>query len=193
MAWDCGTGNGQAALGLADHFERVLATDVSAEPTDLAGDSFALVAVAQAVHWFDRPRFFATVSRVLQPGGLLALWCYSLLEVAPAFDAAVRELHDVTLAPDWTAPRALVMEGYRSIELPFPEVTLPPFAIEQSMPLAGGVGYLSTWSAIQQRRRRTGADPLAALVPRLIEPWGDLVVHRVVRWPLHLRVGRKPS
>src|SRR6266496_4940677 len=29
-AWDCATGSGQAALGLATHFERVVATDASA-------------------------------------------------------------------------------------------------------------------------------------------------------------------
>ncbi|HYG65995.1 MAG TPA: SAM-dependent methyltransferase, partial [Thermoanaerobaculia bacterium] len=27
LAWDCGTGSGQAAVGLAEHFERVIATD----------------------------------------------------------------------------------------------------------------------------------------------------------------------
>ena len=31
LAWDCATGSGQAALTLADHFERVVATDVSSE------------------------------------------------------------------------------------------------------------------------------------------------------------------
>lgn len=211
-AWDCGAGNGQAALGLADHFEEVLATDPSAEqlaqavrhprieyrqlvaePTDLADGSFALVTAAQAAHWFDLPRFFATVERLLEPGGLVALWCYSLLEVAPPFDALVRELHDQTLAPDWPPPRALVMEGYRSIALPFPEITaeLPSFSIEQELPLAGVIGYLATWSALQQQKRCTGVDPLAALAPRLAAAWGDPATPRRVRWPLHLRVGRK--
>ena len=31
LAWDCATGNGQAAVGLAEHFARVIATDASAE------------------------------------------------------------------------------------------------------------------------------------------------------------------
>lgn len=224
-AWDCGTGNGQAALGLADHFERVLATDVSAEqlaqatphprvtyrhlvtePRDLGDASFDLVTVAQAAHWFDLPRFYATVTRVLAPGGVLALWCYSLLEVAPPIDALVRELHDETLAPDWPPPRALVMNGYRDLPLPFPEVTdeitaelgaatpagSPRFAIEQELSLAGLQGYLATWSAVQQQRRRTGSDPLAALAPQLAHAWGDPQRARVVRWPLHLRVAQKP-
>src|SRR5215212_10896819 len=36
LAWDCGTGNGQAALGLAKYFDKVHATDASAEQISLA-------------------------------------------------------------------------------------------------------------------------------------------------------------
>src|SRR5512139_937571 len=72
LAWDCGTGNGQAAIGLAKHFDRVHATDASAEQISLAyrhekvaycvepaehislGDSSVdLVTVAVAIHWFN--------------------------------------------------------------------------------------------------------------------------------------------
>lgn len=211
LAWDCGTGNGQAALGLAEHFERVLATDPSREqlaqapahprveyrhlvdePRDLADGSVALVTVAQAVHWFDLERFYPVVERVVEPGGLLALWCYSLLEVEPAFDALLRELHDVTLVEHWEPPRRLVMEGYRSLPLPFPEIDFPPLAIEAELPLAAVLGYIATWSALQQHRRRTGSDPLAALAPRLAQAWGDPNPPRRVTWPLHFRVARKP-
>src|SRR5829696_2139968 len=31
LAWDCGTGNGQAALGLAEHYQKVHASDASAD------------------------------------------------------------------------------------------------------------------------------------------------------------------
>jgi len=30
VAWDCATGSGQAAIGLAEHFAQVVATDASA-------------------------------------------------------------------------------------------------------------------------------------------------------------------
>src|SRR5271155_781134 len=77
LAWDCGTGSGQAAVPLADHFARVYATDASAEqvanadphprveyavaPAEngpLADGSADLVLVAQALHWFDHDRFY---------------------------------------------------------------------------------------------------------------------------------------
>ena len=35
-AWDCGTGNGQAAIGLADFFDEVIATDASARQIEYA-------------------------------------------------------------------------------------------------------------------------------------------------------------
>jgi ubiquinone/menaquinone biosynthesis C-methylase UbiE len=48
-----------------------------AEQTGLPDASIDLVTVAQALHWFDRERFFAEVKRVLRPGGVLALWVYA--------------------------------------------------------------------------------------------------------------------
>ncbi|MEQ1893063.1 MAG: class I SAM-dependent methyltransferase, partial [Planctomycetota bacterium] len=202
---------GQAALGLAEHFEHVLATDVDAEmlaaatpharvtyrhlvdePRDLADSSFELVTVAQALHWFDLDRFYPTVRRVLAPGGLFAAWCYSLLEVEPAFDALVRELHDVTLAADWPPPRKLVIEGYRSLPLPFQEEPCPAFALERELALPEVLGYLATWSALAAHRRRTGTDALRALAPALEQAWGEPAHARCVRWPLHVRLARAP-
>ena len=91
-AWDCATGNGQVAAVLADHFQQVFATDISArqlaravlkpnlsyavgaaEQTDFPDAAFDLVTVAQAAHWFDFQRFYPEVRRVLKPGGLLGL------------------------------------------------------------------------------------------------------------------------
>ena len=94
--WDCATGSGQAAVSLAGHFDRVIATDASrqqldqamphdrvtyqvaqAQRTGIASGSVDLVTVAQALHWFDIPRFFNEAKRVLKPGGVVAVWCYS--------------------------------------------------------------------------------------------------------------------
>ena len=48
-AWDAATGNGQAALGLARHFTRVIATDLSASEGMIigVGQCFALTSVGR--------------------------------------------------------------------------------------------------------------------------------------------------
>src|SRR5437879_13841100 len=71
LAWDCASGNGQAAVGLGAVFERVIATDASekqivnaerhdrvapAEESGIESGNIDLIMVAQALHWYDRYR-----------------------------------------------------------------------------------------------------------------------------------------
>ena len=44
-----------------------------AEDLPFGDDHFNLVTVGQAVHWFDRPKFYPETARVLKKGGILAL------------------------------------------------------------------------------------------------------------------------
>ena len=44
-----------------------------AEALENADGSLDLVFVAQAIHWFDRPKFYLEAGRVLRPGGVLAI------------------------------------------------------------------------------------------------------------------------
>ncbi len=210
LAWDCATGNGQAAVGLARRFERVIATDASAEQiahalpdprvvygvaraeaAPLGSGSADLVTVAQALHWLDQDRFFAEVRRVLAPGGVVAAWCYRLISIGPEIDRVVGELYRGTLAAYWPPGRRHVDDGYRSIAMPFAELEVPQFTIEASMTLADVAGYLGTWSAARRYAAERGRDPVAEVLPELRARWGgDLTLRRAVRWPVSLRVGR---
>jgi ubiquinone/menaquinone biosynthesis C-methylase UbiE len=211
LAWDCGTGSGQAAVALAAHFERVIATDASAaqvaaaepnerveyrtapaESSGLADASIDLVTVAQALHWFDRPAFFREAARVLVPGGLLAAWTYGTLRIDPAIDAAVERFYRETVGAYWPPERRLVEEGYRTIEFPFDEIALPPFAIEQSITLDALAGYLRTWSATLRYTEDRGVDPVATLVESLVPSWGAPDAARLARWPIAIRAGTVP-
>lgn len=88
LGWDCGTGNGQAAAGLGEHFDLVIASDASAkqiehakphprvhyvvapaERSPLEDNCVDLTLVAQALHWFDHDRFYSEVRRVSRPEG----------------------------------------------------------------------------------------------------------------------------
>lgn len=207
-AWDCGTGNGQAALGLAPHFHRVVATDPSAiqiaraghapnveyrvaaaEASGLDAGSIDLVTIAQAIHWFDLERFHAEVRRVLKPGGAIAVWTYTLLDIEPCIDALVGDYYHNVIGRYWPPERQMVDDGYRSLPFPFEPIAAPPFEIRAEWSLAELLGYLRTWSATREYIKARGTDPCAALGARLAALWPDAGERKAVRWPLHLRVG----
>ena len=207
LAWDAGTGNGQAAVALADHFARVIATDpsdkqigqaiahprveyrIADEVAGLDPASVDLATVAQALHWFDRPKFWSEARRVVRPGGVVAVWCYELQHVAPEVDAVIGRFYHETVGPYWTPDRKLVEDGYRSVEFPFEEVEVPRFAMTSEWTLQQQVGYLGTWSAVGRYRDQVGSDPLELVRPELEKVWGADRVRRV-SWPLSVRAGR---
>jgi SAM-dependent methyltransferase len=209
LAWDCGTGNGQAALGLAGYFDRIIATDASAEQLALAQarsgieyrvapaedpgietGSAALITVAVAVHWFDLERFYAEVRRVLSPGGLLAVWCYSLPAVDPAVDEVLREFLRDTLADFWPEKFRYVLEEYRTLPFPFEELPAPPFTMDTQWSLEDLEVFLQSWSGTTAFQKQKGYDPVEELRPRLLTAWGNDGGVRTLRWKLFLRVGK---
>ena len=120
LAWDCGTGNGQAAIGLAKYFDKVHATDASAEQisrayhhdkveygmepaehVSLGASSTDLVTVAVAIHWFNFDEFYREVKRVLKSEGILAVWTYSLPKISPQIDSFVNQYYYEILSGYW--------------------------------------------------------------------------------------------
>ncbi len=209
-AWDCATGSGQAALGLAPHFRRVVATDASAEQirhaalhpaidyrvapaeaSGLAEHSIDLVTVAQAAHWFELPRFYTEVARVLKPGGVLALWGYGRMVLPGEMDTPFLRFYSETVGPWWPPERALIDDAYRSLDFPLAEIEAPAFFIEVEWNLPRLMDYLSTWSAVKRYRDERAHDPLPALMVELAPRWGDPGSLRSLQWPLFLRVGRR--
>ncbi len=210
LAWDCGTGNGQAAVALARDFSHVVATDTSAAQLELAPPhprieyrvaaaeasglppaSADVITVAQALHWFDIDRFYAEARRVLAPGGTLVVWTYGEpgLDDA-ALNDALRVFNDVTVGPYWPAERELVRTGYRTVSFPFVRLPAPAFTFERTWTLGDFTGYLRSWSATARYVTAQGVDPVVAFASTIAERWGDPAASRTIRWPFSVLAGR---
>lgn len=210
LAVDVGAGNGQAAVALAQHFERVIAVDPSAKqianapasPTDqviyqqgtaedlgCSSGTADLLVAAQAFHWFKQDAFFAEVRRVARPSGCLAVWCYGLGTITPDLDKLVYELYETRLGPCWEPERKLVEAGYGGIAFPFAELAPPRFNMRLAWSLEHLIGYLNTWSALKRHLRDKGDNPLADMLPRFQRAWGT-ANEREVTWPISVRAFR---
>jgi SAM-dependent methyltransferase len=210
-AWDCATGNGQAALGLAALFESVQATDASAQQIEhaashprvhyrvaaadtsgLSDRSVDLVSVAQALHWFDLPKFYAEVRRVARPGGLLAVYGYAWLYLSAQLDALINRWLLRPIEAFWLPNLQLLWHGYRTIEFPYEEITAPRLAIHLDWNLDQLLSYYLTWSATRGKIAAEGDRFIADAYHGLAAAWGDPQQSRPVVMPIAVRLGRLP-
>ena len=208
LAWDCATGNGQAAVELAQYFQRVIATDASAqqianaqsnsrieyriapaENSEIDSNTVDIITVAQALHWFDLDRFYAEAKRVLKPQGVIAVWAYNLLHVAPPIDAIINHYYSTVVGPYWPAERALV-EKFDQLPFPFSQIKPPPFEMIAEWNLSHLLGYLGTWSSTQRFISVNKTDPVQTIYPELRSVWQDPQQSHRVAWPLTLRIGK---
>ena len=210
LAWDCATGNGQAAVGMARHFEKVIATDASAQqiesaepderisyrisPAEASGIDSAsvdLILVAQALHWFDLDRFFTEAKRVLKDDGVLTISSYKVLEISSEIDVIIWKFYRETTGPFWPPERDLVETDYKNIEFPFPELPHRQFEMRAQWNLQQVLGYLRTWSATQKFIAQQGFDPVDSLGKELGRIWRNPEQARQVVWPLSSRAFAK--
>ncbi|MDX1403937.1 MAG: class I SAM-dependent methyltransferase [Woeseiaceae bacterium] len=209
LAWDCATGNGQAARFLAPRFDRVLATDASekqiasavsnpniefrvavAEDSGLDSDSVDLITVAQALHWFDIERFYSEVRRVLKPGGVLAIWSYERSRITPECNAVIEKAYQETDGY-WPPERKFVENHYRDFDMPLPEIEPEPFEMQLDWTAEDMLAYMRTWSGTRYYIEAKGKDPIDLFEQELKDAWGPQ--RRDVRWPLTLRICQKAT
>jgi hypothetical protein len=219
LAWDCATGNGQAAVILSQYFDQVIANDASkeqiknaqprkniryevfsAEKPNLADDSVDLITIAQALHWFDLNSFYKEATRVLRKDpnsvgksrGVIAAWAYGLHSISEDIDSIIHQLYEDILGPYWPEERKIVEDKYQGIPFPFEEIHAPIFKIELNWDLSELVGYLYTWSSVQKFIHKNNFDPVKEIYNDLSAAWrenNEATKKRVV-WPIYMRVGR---
>ncbi len=208
-AWDCATGNGQAALLLAPYFKKIFATDISekqidyatahpsivyslspAEKTSFDDNFFDLVTVAQAYHWFKFETFFKEAGRICKPGAVIAVWGYSLLKSADKkIDEAIRKFYFETINTYWDAERKYVDEGYKTIPFYFDELPAKDFKEDVQWKLEDIIGYLNSWSSVQHFIRANQYNPVDVFESGLRAVWDDGSA-KSFSFPIFLRIGR---
>jgi len=208
-AWDCATGNGQVASILAQHFQHVYATDISekqlsqalplpnvvyqvesSDQVNVTDQSFDLITVAQAIHWFNFDAFYSEVKRTLKPNGIIAVIGYGLMSIDKKVDQVIHKLYETILGKYWDSERRYIEEGYKTIPFPFEEIVAPHFQIKTTWNFNQLIGYLNTWSSLQHYKRANDRNPLEYVLTELKEAWGD-DAEKDVRFPVLLRVGSK--
>ncbi|MCB0835655.1 MAG: class I SAM-dependent methyltransferase [Bacteroidetes bacterium] len=209
LAWDCATGNGQAARELAPHFSQVFATDASekqianahpisnveflvspAENTPFQDHSFDLITVAQAAHWFDLSAFYREVKRVMKPGGILAMWTYTLFETVPKINRIIEEFYFEVVFKYWPPERRLVEAGYSTLYFPFEPIKIPDFYMYMNWNYEEMIGYLNTWSAVKNYRQEKHEDPIDLIDGKLQAVWGNPETRYRLKWEIPMLVTR---
>lgn len=209
LAWDCGTGNGQAATGIAKYYDQVVATDPSeaqiknalgcknvayavgpAERSGLENNSVDLITIANALHWFDFDLFNKEALRVLKPGAVIAAWGYGNPSHSAAIDQVITRFHDEIIGSYWLPENRLVEKNYSTVPFPFEEIQAPVFKIEKMLGFTDLIGLFGTWSAVQHCKDKTGKDPVAQIEEELKKAWKELSEEKRFTWKLALKVGR---
>ena len=208
-AWDTATGNGQAAWGLAAHFEHVIATDISAsqlrfarrhprieyrvapaETSGLAAASVDLVVAAAAIHWFDLPRFYDEVRRVTQRGSVVAAWTYHVAHVEAPLDKVLWPFYRDVVAAHFAKGARLVDDRYAGILLPGGPLSVPSFRISVKWTAQDVLRFVRTWSGVQSYMAVSKRDPVEDLVDPVEDALGGRDRVRELRWPVYLRAAR---
>jgi hypothetical protein len=127
---------------------------------------------------------------VLKPNGVLAVWTYNLTQISPEIDRLIDQYYFEILAGYWPERIHYLEQRYETIPFPFDEIVAPSFTMEVNWNLLQFAGFLNSWSATQRYKKQRGAHPLDLLWKKLLAAWGAEHETRLVRWPLHFRIGR---
>jgi len=209
LAWDCGCGTGQATAALSDYFDKVIGTDVSKgqiknaikkpniiykvtseKNSELKNKSVDLVTCAQSLHWLTLNKFYKEVKRVLKPDGIIAVWTYNLFRINKEIDGLIDKFYFDIIYSYWPEQRKHVETGYKELEFPFTKMSTPQFSMEAEWSLDQLIGYLNTWTGVQNYIEFEAFSPLEFIEKELQTIWNkNKSKKKKIVWPLTVKVG----
>ena len=175
-AWDCATGTGQSAIGLAKYFTKVTATDLHheqidealhypnityktelAEDADFAENTLDLITCSAGVHWLDLNIFYKIVKKALKTVGIIAVWTYEFPWSGDSqIDTVLQELKNNNFGKYWTNQNLLYLNHYKDLYFPFDEIEVPKFSLKFKCHPKNIIDFISTWSVVQRYKLDTG-------------------------------------
>lgn len=208
-AWDCATGNGQAAKVLADYFGKVEASDISeaqinnavckknihyricpAEQTPFADNSFDLITVAQAYHWLNWKKFREEAERVGKNNSVIAVWGYNNFSTDDEkLNQLIHHFYYNIIFSYWDAERRHVENNYDSVEFNFQALPSKSFGTDLIYTKEHLIGYLQSWSAVQNYIKANRSSPIDLIMNDLHSVWKETETKKV-HFPIFLKIGR---
>ena len=196
------------AFELSKYFKNVCATDISqsqldealeakniaysvqpAEKTNFKDNTFDLVIVAQAIHWFDFEKFYTEVKRTAKQNAIICAVGYGLIKISPEIDSVISHFYTNIIGSYWDKERQYIDNNYQTIPFPFDEITTPNFENTYSWTLKHLIGYLNTWSAVKHYIKNNNSNPVDALEKELKPLWKTDET-KLVSFPILLRIGK---
>jgi SAM-dependent methyltransferase len=183
LAVDIGCGTGQVTKILSQYFKKVKGFDPSTkmlenaikaenicyalgtcDKIDVASASVDLLTSAQAAHWFDLPKFYQELKRVLRPGGVVAIWGYGLCTLPNERASQILyKYHTEVMGDYWDPNRKLLDAGYTHIDLPFGRKDRKTLSIKKQLSFSDFMGYMGTQSCLKTYREKHPHEPNPAL------------------------------
>lgn len=160
-----------------------------AENSGLPANTFDLITVAQAIHWFDFDLFFVEVKRAVKENALLAVIGYGMVRVDAAINPMIDQFYEYAFSRYFNDNRRYVDEHYQTIPFPFEEIETPEFSISYDWGLEELGGYFNSWSAVHKMKEENGFNPVDDFMQQLNVKWNKDETKKVT-FPIFLRLGK---
>lgn len=164
---DCGTGNGQVAIKLAEHFSNIIAIDyqenqiknaikknniqylvMQSEDLKIENNSVDMITCASSLHWFNLDKFYSECNRVMKPKSGIAAWSYTWPKTKN--DILAQKLSRLLEKVYQYLPSETLLHinMYRTIDFPFNKIHAPSFTIHKLWTCNDICKFFMTWASI---------------------------------------------